>query len=266
MGCAKALCGGAAGRPVVRSAFTSRDSASEVQDRQSASSAEHAQQPAPPANSASASGAPRAAAAVSSGQQAPAQKPWRLPFLSAFAADEPDQASSSLEEAPHRAKEVPLASSISAEPRTGTAAHSRQAPGQPGSPISSAFAAAEPGGEARPDTVASPPTTEQYPQQQQPAGPGASAFAESAPGHQPAERKTRPHLVSAFASDSPADDASRQQQSRKAAPETAANGSATGAAEDIELSERGGSKPDLAASDARKTAPQLVKSPFNQDG
>ena len=236
-----------------------------MQDRQSASTAERAQQPAPPVSSSSASGT-RGAEAASTSQQAPAQKPWRLPFLSAFAADEPDQASSSLEEPPHRAKEVPLTSSISAEPRTGTAAHSRQAPSQPDSLISSAFAAAEPGGEARPDTVASPPATEQYPQQQQPAGPGASAFAESAPGHQPAERKTRPHLVSAFASDPPADDASRQQQSRKAAPETAANGSAMGAAEDIELSERGGSKPDLAASKARKTAPQLVKSPFNQDG
>ena len=254
---------------MVRSAFTSRDSASEVQEAQNASMVENAQQPVPPAaSSASASGVQGGERSCSP-DRAPPRKPWRLPFMSVFAADEPDEAASSSDEAPQRAKDLPVSSAVSAEPSPVSAPPQAHAAGQQGKPsrmVPSAFAAAEPDGEARPDTAASASAPEQVRQRQQPRRPGVSAFAESPLDQQrdPVQPKTRPYLVSAFANDDLAGDAPRQQQRR--GPPT--QGCGTGAAEVIELSERGspGQEPDMAAPEGRKAAPQLVKSPFHQEG
>ncbi len=255
---------------MVRSAFTSRDSASEVQEAQSASMAERARQPVPPSGGASASGE-QGQAGSSPPKRAPAQKPWRLPFMSAIAAEEPDKASASLDEGPHQEKDLPFASSISAEPSTGSAASKTPAAGQQGKlgrVIPSAFAAAQPDGEAQQDTAAPVSAPEQAPQRQQPGRPAVSAFAEAAGDEQrPAQPKTKPYLASAFANDDATEDASRQQE-RRAAPVAPSQGGRAGAAEGIEMSERGSptQEPNVAAPEGRKAAPQLVKSPFNQEG
>lgn len=251
---------------MVRSAFTSRDSASEVQDAQSASMAERARQPVPPSGGTPASGE-QGDAGSSPPNRVPAQKPWRLPFMSAFAAEEPDKASVSLDEAPQRAKDLPFSSSMSAEPSAGSAAPKASPAGQhykPGRVIPSAFAAAEPDGEAGQETAAPASAPEQAPQRQQPRRPAVSAFAEEADGQQrSAQPKTKPYLASAFATDG-----APGRHQRRAAPVGPSQGSGTGAAEGIEMSERGSPKqePDQAAPEGRKAAPQLVKSPFDQEG
>ena len=252
---------------MMRSAFTSRDSARDVQDAQSASMAERAQQPVPPAASSASASDEQGHAASSPPERAPPKKPWRLPFMSAFASDEPDTAASSSDEAPQRSTDLPIPSAISAEPGTaGAGAVGARAAGQPGRMVRSAFAVAEPDTEARPDTEASASAPEQVPQRQQPQRPVASAFVEGPPDqqHNPGQPKTRPFMVSAFANDDLAADTPVQQQRRRAPTE----GSGTGAAEEIELSQRGGPKqePDVAAPEGRKVAPQLVKSRFHQEG
>ena len=243
---------------MVRSAFTSRDSASDVQDAQSASMAERAQQPA------------QGQAGSSPPKRAPPQKPWRLPFMSAFAAEEPDKTSASLDEASQRAKDLPFASSMSAEPSAGTMPAKAPAAEQQGKPsrvIPSAFAAAQPDGEAQQETAAPASAPEQVSHKQLPRRPVVSAFAEDAPDQQrPAQPRTKPYLDSAFANDDDAaEDATRQEQ-RTAAPVASSQGRGTGAADGIEMSERGSPKQHADVSAPRKAAPQLVKSPFGQEG
>lgn len=251
---------------MVRSAFTSRDSASEVQAAQTANTGEHARQPVLPAVRPSPSSTPaseeRGHTGSSPPKRAPPQKPWRLPFMSAFASEQPEEAASSPEE-------VPISSSILAEPSPTPEAH---APGQRGKPsrvVPSAFAAAEPDGEVQPDTAALASAAEQVPQRQQPRRPGVSAFAGVAPNQQreSVQPKTRPFLDSAFASDDLAADVPRQQQST-AAPVGPSQGSGSGAAEGIEMSDRGHPKQeerDMAAPKGGKAGPQLMKSPFHQE-
>ena len=250
---------------MVRSAFTSRDSASEVQ---TASTSEHARQSRLPAARPSPGGAPASEEKGQAGsappRRAPPQKPWRLPFMSAFASEQPEEAASSREE-------VPFSGSISAEPSPGSTAPVAHAPGEQGKPgrmVPSAFAAAEPDGEARPDTAALASAPEQVPQRQQPRRPGLSAFAEGPPDqqHDSVQPRTRPFLHSAFASDDLAAGVPRQQQST-AAPVAPNQGSRSGAAEGIEMSDRGNTEqePDMAAPEGRKPGPQLMKSPFHQE-
>jgi len=258
------LCVIPAGRPPVRSAFDSRDSASEVQNAPSASMAEQNRQSAPaggrlPVSSAFAPDEQDHASSsqqASSHQKAPPQKPWRLPFMSAFAADsaeeEPErrEGSVSLGEAPQRARQLPFSSSISAEPSTGIAepgrVHEQGQQKQPGRPVPSAFAAGEPDAEAQPGMNGSS-APEQVLPRQQPHKPFVSAFAADAPGkqHASAQPSTRPYVSSAFASNDSIG------SSRGVAPEG------------IQMSERGNLQ---QAPVAARISPSPVKSPIFQEG
>jgi len=249
----------------VRSAFDSRDSASEVQNAPNASLAEQ-NRPSAPAGSrppVSSAFAPderdhaSTSQQASSQQKAPPQKPWRLPFMSAFAADPAEEeqperrkASVSLGEAPQRATELPFSSSISAEPSTGNAnperVHEQGQQKQPSRPVPSAFAAGEPDAEAQPGTNRSS-APEQVLPRRQPHKPFVSAFAADAPGeqHASAQPRNRPYVSSAFASNDPTE------------------GSRAGAPEEIQMSERGNSQ---QAPVAARISPSPVKSPFLQEG
>lgn len=180
----------------MRSAFDSRDSASEVANARSASATEPSRPGQPGARKLPMSSA---FAQVGAQQVAPPQRQqWRLPFMSAFAGGEAESAGASLppEQAPlDKPKEAPSTSIASAEERAsaGLQSQAAQAPQRP--PIQSAFAGAA-GLSSQPEQASqSPPVPSAFT-----AGPPEQSSSSS-----PAEAggQVHPHrpMASAFASE-----------------------------------------------------------------